>query len=89
MARRRGAKRGRRLQRMADTGGDRAAARRGEGKGATGEERLAMEDAVMEPSVWEVLKECLQRGARPDTLTELLSDGYQGYAQMVNLLCEW
>jgi hypothetical protein len=59
------------------------------GAAASGQERLAMDDAIMEPWVWEVVKQCVQGGAKPDTLTELLSDGYHGYAQMINLMCEW
>lgn len=32
---------------------------------------------------------CLQAGHKPGEVLELLSDNYHGYAQMVNLLCEW
>ena len=32
---------------------------------------------------------CLQAGHEPAKVLELLSDNYHGYAQMVNLLCEW
>jgi hypothetical protein len=32
---------------------------------------------------------CLQAGHKPGKVLELLSNNYHGYAQMVNLLCEW
>lgn len=51
--------------------------------------RLAVEDSVMEPRILEVLKECLVGGEEPRVLLEHLSDNYRGFAQMVNLLCDW
>lgn len=46
-------------------------------------------DAILEEDVLKTLKNFLMKGGKPQEVIKFLSEGYRGYAQMCNLLCNW
>lgn len=50
---------------------------------------LKQTDAIMEDDVLKNLKNFLVKGGKPQEVIKYLSEGYRGYAQMCNLICQW
>jgi len=53
------------------------------------EEVMRQPDAILEPQILDTLRRYVMRGGKPQTVVELLSDNYVGYAQMASLMCSW
>eukprot|EP00051_Salpingoeca_urceolata_P009442 m.114677 g.114677 ORF g.114677 m.114677 type:complete len:617 (-) comp16308_c0_seq2:75-1925(-) len=52
-------------------------------------QRLSEPDAIMEADVVSAIGEFVKAGGSPQTLISVLSENYQGFALMANLLAEW
>jgi hypothetical protein len=46
-------------------------------------------DAIMEQSIFEVLRRYIAAGGTPPVAVQMLAQSYRGYAQLNNLLCSW
>ena len=46
-------------------------------------------DYIMEPTIFDTIKQYFINGGEPQPVVDLLSDNYQAVAQTVNLLAEW
>ncbi|KAF8064640.1 FPS1 [Scenedesmus sp. PABB004] len=53
------------------------------------EAQLRAPDSVLEVGVLDLLKEYLRAGGKPQSAIEDLSENYQGYAQMCDIMCQW
>lgn len=50
---------------------------------------LGSVDAIMKPDIVDTITHFVDAGGKPDEAIQLLSTGYRGHAQMVNLICSW
>lgn len=53
------------------------------------QKELGSVDAIMRPDAIDTVTRFVRAGGKPDEAIRLLSSGYRGHAQMVNLICSW
>lgn len=53
------------------------------------EQIMRQPDSIVEPNILQVVREYIAKGGKPQTVLELLSDNYVGFAPMASLAASW